>query len=812
MDSLWQDLRYGLRGLRKQPAFTALAVVTLALGIGATTTMYSVIYNVLFNAFPYHEAERVVAFQIRNSERPQNTGRNMFQTAEFLDYVEQSTVFEDVIAGTFDEVLFTRDSGTELIQAGLVSGNNFKFLGVPALAGRILTADDGKPGAPPVCVLSHKMWRKYFNEDVGIIGQSLIFNNVHTTVVGVMPERFTKLNADVYRPIVLDRADKTINERYFMFQGKLKRGVALRQAEAELAVLADRLSKVYPQNYPPKFFVKLVSWVDNILGPFRKTLYTLAAAVGLLLLIACSNVANMLLARAAAREKEMAVRASLGASRARLISQLLAESLLIALLATVVGCVFAQFGVKALAHAIPDGAIPKEARITLNWPVLLFSVGVAGVTALLFGLVPAFHTVRKDLVEPLKDARKGGGGGFRGGTLRKALVVIEVMLALVLLVGSGLLIRSFLKLTTADLGFEPEKILFARLPFPRGQYETAQKKQQFFRELLPRLEKLPGVAAVTHAATVPPFGGIRSDVEIPGKALTQERRDTIIELVSQAYFSTFNLRLLRGRLLNAVEVTDARKVIVVNQAFVTKYFGSEDPLGRTVHFKVFDPPGSRHIDNPDFEIVGVVADLKNSGIDNSTVPQAYAPFGITGAFERGVLLRATGNPLVLVNSVRREIWAVDRNIAITDTDSIGNFLRQFSYASPRFSLLVLTVFAGVGLVLVVLGVYSVIAYTVTQQTHEIGIRMALGATRADVLGLVMRMGLRMIALGAIIGALASINLTNLLGAQLGGKEWTNDPLTLVIVVAFVVVAGLAACYFPARRATRVDPMVALRHE
>jgi putative ABC transport system permease protein len=390
--------------------------------------------------------------------------------------------------------------------------------------------------------------------------------------------------------------------------------------------------------------------------------------------------------------------------------------------------------------------------------------------------------------------------------------VVEVTLALVLLIGSGLLIRGFMKLTTVDLGFEPEKILFARLPFPKGQYETAQKKQQFFRELLPRLQNLPGVTAVTHAATVPPFGGIRSEVDIPGRARTQERLDSIIELVSEGYFSTLNLRLLRGRLLNEVEMADARKVIVVNQTFATKYFANDDPVGRSVRFKVFEPPGSRHIVDPDFEIIGVVADLKNSGIENSTVPQAYTPLGITGAFERGVLLRTNGNPLVLVNSVRREIWAVDRNIAITDTDSIGNFLRQFSYASPRFSLIVMSVFAGVGLVLVVLGVYSVIAYTVTQQTHEIGIRMALGATRPDVLRMVMRMGGRMIALGSVVGTLASINLTNLLSQQLGGKEWTNDPATIAIVVAFVVVAGLAACYFPALRATRVDPMVALRHE
>jgi len=812
METLWQDLRYGLRGLRNQPAFTALAVLTLALGIGATTTMFSVIHNVLIDPFPYREADRVVALQIRNADRPNQSGRNSFQAAEFLDYMAASTVFEDVIAGTSEEVLFSREDSTELLQAALVSGNQFAFLGVPAVFGRTLTPADGKPGAPPVCVLSYKTWRKYFNLDPGVIGQSYVFNNIPTTVVGVMPSRFTKLNADLYKPVVLDRADARIAENYFMFQAKLKPGINISQAEAELTVLAQRLAKVYPRNYPPKFVVKLVSWVENVVGPFRQTLYTLAGAVGLLLLIACSNVANMLLARAAAREKEMAIRASLGASRRRLVGQLLIESLLIAVLGMAVGCVFAHFGLQGLVRMIPEGAIPREAEIRLNVPVLLFSLGVAGVTAVLFGLVPALQTARQDLVEPLKDAHKGAGGGFRRGQVRSALVVLEVALSLVLLVGAGLLIRSFVQLTTVDLGFNPHQTLVARLPFPRGQYQTAPEKLNYFRQLLPKLHTLPGVIAVTPISSLPPFGGSRSEVDLPGRPRTQERWDTIVELCGEGYFQTLGMRLLRGRLLSELDVNDARKVAVVNQAFATKYFGQEDPVGRTMTLKSFERPGPAHVAQPSFEIIGVVSDVKNQGIENTPVPQCYLPYAIHGAWERGVLLRTAGEPLALVNSLRRQIWSVDRNVAITITDSIDNLLSQFAYARPQFSLLVLGVFAGVGLVLVVLGVYSVIAYTVTQQTHEIGIRMALGATQADVLRLVMRMGGKLIALGVAVGLLTSINVTNLLAAKLEGKEWTHDPLTLAIVIGVVTVAGLAACYFPARRATRVDPMVALRHE
>ncbi|MDO8539336.1 MAG: ABC transporter permease [Opitutaceae bacterium] len=812
MDSLWQDLRYGFRGLRNQPAFTALAVLTLGLGIGATSTMYSVIYNVLVDPFPYREAERVVAMQIRNADQPKQSGRNYFSTPEFLDYVEQSTVFEDVIAGGYEEILFTRSDGTELLRAGLVSGNNFTFLGVPAVIGRTLTPADAAPGAPPVAVMSYKVWRKYFNLDASAIGQTYIFNNVPTTIVGVMPERFTKLNSDIYKPIVLDRANAEMADEYFMFQAKLKRGVTIEQAEAELTLLAQRLAKVYPRFYPPKLVVKLVSWVENIVGPFRKTLYTLAAAVGLLLLIACSNVANMLLARAAAREKEMAIRASLGASRWRLVRQLLIESFAIALLGMIVGCAFAYFGTKGLAAAMPEGAIPREAQIRLNLPVLAFSVLIAAMTAVLFGLVPALQTTRLDLVEPLKDARKGGGGGFRRANLRKGLVVFEVALSLVLLAGAGLLIRSFVKLTTVDLGFNPDHVLFSRLPFPRGQYQTGAAKQQFFRQLLPQLSALPGVIAVTPITTLPPFGGPRSEVEIPGRPRTQERWDTIVELCGEGYFRTLGLRLVRGRLLSEVDVNDTRKVAVINQAFVAKYFGREDPIGRSVMMKAFERPGAMHLDHPAFEVIGVVSDARNQGIENTAMPAAYLPYATIGAFERGVMLRTAGDPLALVNALRQQIWAVDRNVAITMTDTLNSFMRQFSYARPLFSLIVLSIFAGVGLVLVVLGVYSVLAYTVSQRTHEIGIRMALGATAPDVLRMVLRMGLQMIGLGVIVGLLSSVNLTNVLAAQVEGNEWVHDPLTLTIVVIFVTGAGLAACYFPARRATRVDPMVALRHE
>jgi predicted permease len=810
MSSILQDLRYGLRGLRRQPAFAAMAVLALSLGIGSATTIFSVIQNVLLDPFPYVDAHRVVQFQIRDTERNQRGGRNMFQTPEFLDYTEQVTSFEDVIAGSFEDVLMTKGEGAEQIQGGLVSGNTFQFLGVPALVGRILTPDDAKPGAPPVFVMRYKLWVSHFGQDPSIVGKTFVLNGTPMTLVGIMPERFTKLNADVYRAVKLDRADPALRTEYFMFQGRLKPDRTLQDAQAELDVVAQRLSKVYPDNYPKKFSVKAVSWVENIVGPFRKTLYTLAAAVGLLLLIACVNVANMLLARAPVREREMAIRSSLGAGRARLIRQLLVESLLLATVAAAFGCLLAHFGIKATAAAIPDGFIPHEADIRLNVPVLIFSLLMAALTTVLFALVPALHAARPDLVEPLRDGGKGGAGAFRRGRLSNALVVMEVALSLVLLVGAGLLIRTLLKLETMDMGFKPDHILVARLPLPRGQYKTAQEKQQLFGGLLDRIRALPGVVAATTVNSMPPYGSWRMDIEVVGETHT-EKWESILRLVSEGYEPTVGLKVRRGRWLTDVDVTGARKVVVVNQTFVDKYLPGKDPIGRQVQLKGLGTLPEQKVDDPTFEIVGVMADVKNQGLQDPLVPEALVPYTITGAGDRGILVRTQGDPERLINPVRREIWAIDRNIALTMTGTLTGFLRQFSFAEPRFTLFVLGIFAAVGLVLVALGVFSVIAYTVSRQTREIGIRMAMGADRTDILRMVLDMGVRLVGLGLVIGLIASVAVSRVLTSQLGDVS-PYDPLTLLLVMLLMAAVGLAACYFPALRATRVQPMTALRYE
>src|SRR5688572_23639720 len=582
--NVWQDVRYGFRGLVTRPGFTLIAILTLALGIGSAAAIFSVIQNVLLDPAPYSDVERIAYVQIRDASRSEPGGRTAFQTPEFLDYVEQSQVFEDVIGGGFEDALLTTTDGTQQFTAGLVTSNTFRFLGVPPQLGRGIVDSDVAPGAPPVFVMAHKMWVAQHSMDPTVVGRTFILNGVPTTCVGVMPARFTNQGADLWKPMKIDRADPAQRNRYVVFQAKLKPGISFARATAEMDLVARRIAKIYPDNYPPRFTVHVVSWVDGLVRQFRKTLYTLFAAVGVLLLIACTNVANMLLARAAAREKEMAVRTSLGAPRWLLVRQLLIESLMLAFAGAALGCVLAYAGIQGVKGLMPQGLFPTEADIRLNIPVLAFSLGVAVFTAIVFGLVPALQTAKKNMADPLKDSGRGVVGGFRRGKLRSTLVIAEVALSLVLLAGAGLLIRSFVKLQSMDLGLDPNNILVARLPLPREQYRTVAAKQQFFEALLPRLHSLPGVVSATETSTLPPYGGIGTELDIPGKTHT-ERWEAIYQLCSDGYFRTLGLRILRGRTLSPTEVSTARKVAVVNQTLVNKYFPSENPIGRQIVLK-----------------------------------------------------------------------------------------------------------------------------------------------------------------------------------------------------------------------------------
>ncbi len=810
MNSLLRDVQYGLRGLRQQPVFALLAILALALGIGAATTMFSVIDGILLNPFPYKDAHRIATFYIHDSTRSGRGGRSFFPVVQWLEYQKRNHVFEDAIGAADDDVRYDAPDGAEQYQGAWVTVNTFRFLGVPPLLGRGIVPEDGGPGATPVCVMAFKMWNKRFNRDTSILGRTFVLNGVPTTLVGVMPARFTKRDADLYLPLSLDPADPLNKGRYVLFQARMKPGITLKDIESDIGGIAHQLAKTYPREYPERFVVQADSYADSVVGQFKTTLLTLASAVGLLLLIACGNVANMLLARATAREKEMAVRAALGAGRWRVVRQLLIESLLLAIGGAAAGCLLSYAGIQGLLMVIPESSIPHEAVIQINLPVLLFSLGTAVLTALLFGLAPAVQAVRREIADPLRDSGKGVSGGFRQGKLRNALVVGEVSLSLILLVGAGLLMRSFIALTSIDLGFRPENVLAARLPFPPGQYKTPESKQQFFRKLLPRLQSTPGITAAAATTSIPPFGGIRSEIEVPGKTHS-ERWNAVLTLCTEAYSPTLGLQLKRGRFLNQADLEGRRQTAVVNETLVKRYFAAEDAIGRQIQLKVLASAPESPVQNTLFEIVGVVVDICNQGIREATWPEVLIPSSVTSAYDRWLFVRTSRFPMAQLNTLRREIWTVDRNMALTFEGTLDSFVQRFTMAGPRFGMILLGVFAGVGLVLVTIGVFSVIAYTVSRQTHEIGIRIALGADRRHVVRLVLAMGLRLVGVGIVIGLAASFALSRLLANQIWGIS-LYDPLTIAGVTALVTVTGMAASYFPARRATQVDPIVALRYE
>ncbi len=814
MGTLGQDIRYAVRNLGKTPGFAVIAVLTLALGIGASTAIFSVIDNVMMEPFPYPDAQRFYSVYIHDSERSEPGGRPVFIGPEFLDYVEQNHVFDRVIACDQTDLLYRSGEGTERFDGAFVTPGTFEFLGMPAQLGRVMQPADYEPGAPPVFVLRYKTWVKSFGADPGIVNKSFVLNGNSRTLIGIMPPRFGLWDADMWIPAKPSRAaaGKTVagafQQRWFLL-GHLKPGVSVKVAEADFTVVAKRLATVYPTEYPKRFTVQVDSLTNSVVGRFKTTLYIVLAAVGLLLLIGCGNVANLLLARATTREKEFAIRGALGASRWRLIRQLLVESLLLAIGGAAVGTLLAWGGLKSLVALMPQNIIPAEAVIRLNMPVLAFTLVTSVLTALVFGLVPALKAARKDLNEPLRDSGKGISGGFRHGRLRDAVVVLEVGLSLTLLVAAGLLMRSFVALRDVKLGLQPDHIFVARLPLPVERYKTADQVTGFYRPLLRRLKALPGVVEATETSTLPPYGGIPSDIEIPGKTHA-EKWNAMFQLVSEGYFPTLKIQFVDGRGFTEAEVTGARKLALVNQTFAKKYLGNENPIGKQVRIAQL-AEFEDAVKEPMFEIIGLVADVKNRGLQDPVEPEIWVPFTVTGSAFRGILVRTAKEPLTMLNAVEHEIWATDANVAVTLAGTMEGYISQFSYAGPRFGFLLMTIFSSIGLVLVTLGVYSVLAYTTARRTQEIGIRLALGAKGSDVLGLVIGMGLRLVGIGVGLGLIASLGLGRVIATQLWGVS-AYDPWTLTCVPLLLLITGLVACWLPARRAASVDPLVALRYE
>jgi predicted permease len=801
LDDARRDVQYAVRTLAGAPAFTLVAVLTLALGIGSVTIIYSVVHNVLLDPLPYPNSDRLVNVLVQDRK----TGRARFTVSapEFVDFKEGTTVFEDVIGTLGADMMYTDRERAEYLRAVWVTPNFFDFMGLAPLLGRTVGPEDGRPDAPPVAVLRHRAWVNLFGADPEIIGRTLLLNGQPRTIVGVMPPRFTWHAADVWIPKPVDGTALDARTTFRNFQARLRPGIATEQAEAQLNQIAARRAREHPGEYPENFHIQVVNVIAFTVGAFSGVLYTTLAAVGLLLLIACCNVANMLLARATVREREMTVRAALGASRGRIVRQLLVESLLLGLAGAGVGCLLAYAGLDALVSLLPPGPLPGEVEIALDEAALAVSLGTAVVSALLFGIAPALYSARRDLVEGLKSGGRGATGGR--GRVRNALVAGEIGLSLVLLLGAGLLMRTFISLVSVDLGFNPEKILVVPVAFAPGAYQTAAEKHQFYERALQRIATLPAVEAASATTYIPPYdSGARHELKIPERPSTT-RHWAVVQLCTEDYFRTVGIRLVRGRGLSPSPGGESPSAVVVNQTFVSSYFRDEDPLGK--HLSVSSPATGERL----LEIAGVVDDVRNQGIRELPAPHVYVSGVPAGRATPFIFVRTAAKPLNLLNAVRGEIAGIDRQVALRQPGPLNEMLERGLYSQPRFSLIVLAVFAATGTLLVAIGVFSVMAYTVSRQTKEIAVRMAMGAGRRHVLGVVLRLGTQLLAAGTAAGLLASFLTNRLIANQLWNTS-PHDLLTVVGATTVISVVALAACYIPARRAMGVDPIAALRHD
>ena len=593
------------------------------------------------------------------------------------------------------------------------------------------------------------------------------------------------------------------------FQAHLRPGVTPKEAEAQLNVIGARRAAERPADYPPNYRFQVITVIDWVVREFRGVLYTLFGAVSLLLMIACCNVANMLLARATTREREISIRAAIGASRGRIVRQLLAESALLAIGGLLAGCLFAYAGVAALARFMPRQGVPWETALRVDGPVLMFALLAAACATVGFGLFPALQSVRQD---PGAGANMGGRGGTsgRGQTrMRSSLVVAQVALSVVLLLGAGLLMRTFVNLVGVDLGFDPRNLLVTGVAFPPDRGGAVTDRHSFYRDVIDRMQALPGVVAVAATSGMATFTGLDSPLEITGMA-QQEQARTLVQFGSERLTETIGLRLLSGRQMSASELQSGRKVAIVNRAFATRYFAGLDPLGqeiRLVRLAALTPP----IADPTFVVIGVVSDAKNQNLQELPAPQVFIPYTIRPTANFALIVRTTSDPARVINMLRHEVRSVNADVALLDPETMEARMARGFYARPRFSVLVLGIFACTGVVLVAFGVYGVLAYTVSQQTREIAIRMALGGDRGHVVRMVVRLGLRLVGAGLVIGIAVSLLTNRLLVNQLWNMS-PHDPMTFLVALSVILVIGAFACWVPARRAVRVEPMVALRHE
>ncbi|HSO76107.1 MAG TPA: ABC transporter permease [Blastocatellia bacterium] len=807
MQKLKQDLIYAFRMLYKNRGFTAVALLALALGIGANTAIFSVVNSVLLRPLPYRDPQRLIMV-FQNYQQRGGPEREWASPADFRDFRDQAGSFENVAALLGWQPTLTGRDEPEDLQGAAVSHDTFAMLGVEPVLGRGFAADEDRAGAERVVVLSHELWQRRFASDPLIIGKNLTLAGESFTVIGVMPSRFSfpiLTGTEIWRTVTPVLAAQPGCDRgcvILRLIARLKTGVTLDAARAEMNAINQQMAERYPDTNKGVGST-LVTLHEQLVGDVRPAMLVLLSAVALVLLIACANVANLLLARAAAREKEVAIRAALGATRARLIRQHLTESLLLAVLGGAFGLLMAFWMVDLLVSFAPDGT-PRLDEIAIDKSVLAFTFGVAVLTGLIFGLAPAVLSSRTNFNNALKEGGRDTSATSRGNRVRSALVVSEVALALMLLVGAGLLIKSFVNLQRVDPGFNPRSVLRADVILPRTRYPDRNQPAAFYKQLLDRVTAMPGVQAAGAVSTMPlGGGGTDSDFGIEGRPPAEPGKPQVAWFSSATpdYFRAMGIRLLRGREFLESDNAAAPRVAVISEAMAQRYFPDEDPLGKRLVFG-----GGKDLR----EIVGIISDIKFFGLNKDARPSMYFPHAQTPSRGMSLLVRTEGAPMTLAAAIRAQVSELDRDLAVSNVMTMEELVAG-SLAEPRFTLLLLGVFAAVAMLLSAIGVYGVVSYSVTQRSHEIGVRMALGAQMRDVLKLVVTEGMTLVMAGVAIGLAAAFALTRVMESLLFGVSAT-DFTTFAFTSLCLAIVALGACFVPARRATKVDPMVALRYE
>jgi len=810
MEPLIRELRHAAAVLLRRPWFTAAAVLCLALGLGATSAIFTLVDTVLLRPLPYAAADRLMMVWNRSARQGVNLPMS---AAEYLDLRAQSRAFSHLAALAQNVYGLTGEGAEpERVVGARVSAEFFPALGVRPEIGRGFLPEEDRFGNEHEVILSDGFWRRRFGADRGLLGRAIQLDGKPTTVIGVLPPRFTfgDVDYDVYAPLALNpKLVRARQARGLTLVGRLEAHASRQRANAELAGIVRRFRREFPSDYPDASWrIAAVPILEDLVGSVRPALLVLSGAVALVLLIACANVANLLLARATAREKEVAIRLALGAGRARVMRQFLLESLLLSLAGAAAGLLLAGWGVQALVAANPYN-IPRLEQAGLDARAVGFTLFVAAVSALLFGLAPALQASRTDFHDALKEGGKTSAMGSGGQRVRSALVIFEVALALVVLVGAGLVVKSFQKLQASDPGFRPKGLLSASLLLPRGKYGAPAQSRGFYRELLPRLAGLPGVRAASAVSSLP-LGSVQSLANVAAHeagALQNADQSTVNRLiVDPGYFQTMGIALRRGRAFTAADDERAAGVAIVDEGLARRLWPRQDPIGRRVKIDGEAFPNAKD----GRVVVGVVGTVHQQGLAEASPDQLYVPHAQLPSVYMSLVLRAEAEPAALARSVRAAVVALDHDLPISDVRTMETVLAD-SLSRARVNALLFGVFALVALALAVVGVYGVMAYSVAQRTHEIGIRMSLGALPGDVLRLVIRHGMRLTLTGLAVGLVASLAATRAIGSLLYGVSAT-DVLTFAEVLLLLAALAWLASFVPARKATRIDPMLAMRYE